>query len=85
MKADYSLVPVDRDEYEISGKSKLPYRKIVSEFADSDMDVAEVRFDDSINIDTVCTAFYSTVKKSGAPVKVSKRKNKIYLAKIKED
>lgn len=85
MKDSYRLVPVDYDEYAMNQKSKLPYRKIINEFLDSDVDVVEVQFDDGIKRDTVCTAFYSAVKKSGAPVKVSMRKGKIYLIKKQED
>ena len=68
-----------------SKDAKLPYRKIINEFAESDMDTVEVRFDDCINCKTVRTGFYATLKRSGAPIKVSMRSGKIYLMKNQED
>lgn len=48
-------------------------------------DIVEVRFDKNLNRGTVCTAFYSAIKRSGLPVKVSARNGKIYLIKKEED
>ena len=81
----YRLVPVDRDECLLGRNSKLPYRMIINEFANSDMDAVEVRFDDGINRDTVWAGLYSAARRSGAPVKVSMRRGKIYLVKNQED
>lgn len=85
MGANYSLVPVDRDEYDMNQKSKLPYKRIVKAFASGDADIVEVRFGKEINRNTVCASFYSAIKRSGLPVKVSARNGKIYLIKKEED
>lgn len=81
----YRLVPVDRDEYLSDSRSKLPYRKVINEFASSDADVVEVQFDDDLNRRSIYMAFRSALNRSGAPIKAYMRRGKIYLVKKQED
>lgn len=81
----YRLVPVDKDEYPSDSRSKLPYKKIINEFADSDADAVEVQIDDSLNRRSVYLAFRSVLNRSGAPIKVYMRRGKLYLVKKQED
>lgn len=81
----YKLVPVDRDEYLFTRRSKLPYKKIISEFASSDADVVEVRFDDDLNRRSIYMALRSALNRSDAPIKAYMRRDKIYLVKKQED
>lgn len=81
----YRLVPVDQNEYLSDRRSKLPYKKIISEFASSDADVVEVQFDDSLNRRTIYMALRSTLNRSGAPINVYIRRGKVYLVKKQED
>lgn len=81
----YRLVPVDYDEFLIDSRSKLPYGKIISEFADSDADTVEVQFDDDLNRRSICMALRSALNRSGAPIKAYMRRGKVYLVKKQED
>lgn len=81
----YRFVPVDQDEFLFDSRSKLPYGKIISEFADSDADAVEVQFDDDLNRRSIYLALRSTLNRSGAPIKAYMRRGKIYLVKKQED